>query len=521
MFVNSLKVTLDNLKGIKHMEFNAPTHSGVYILTGVNGCGKSTLLTALARISKSNVFKEEFIETQFDNYGNAKISYEINKDNRLTSGYFSKVKNWNPHPKGFSLKNNTPFATVYYITTSQQRFFESELIKHPIRPTESRERAASVFIKEGFKEIFQTEKFDKLRFQTIHNIGAGARNPRRGNKVYYINEEGKIYSELNFSLGEKMVLNALDALDGIKEHSLLLIDEIELALHPMAQVRFYKLLQRMAKEKNMMVVISTHSPTLIKISENNYFLDKDEEGVVIVKENCYPSYILKDVTMENEVNPDYLLFVEDDQAKRLLSVIIESIRSKENCNRNFTYKITRVGGWEETIRLMSDFKSINPYSKKNVQAFPDQDAKISIDEISNKDENRRSDSGKRKLNLWNSHHQNILPLHITPELGVLDWLKIQGKYAKIQDILENQYSNVSFRFENILHAVLATPEKGGNDREKAKYRLMDIIQELRQRLPEMNEEEGYKLLYQAYVNDNYAEIKSYYLRQFCYILNRK
>ena len=35
-------ITIENLRSIKHLEFEVPT-SGVHVLTGCNGCGKSSL----------------------------------------------------------------------------------------------------------------------------------------------------------------------------------------------------------------------------------------------------------------------------------------------------------------------------------------------------------------------------------------------------------------------------------------------------------------------------------------------
>lgn len=52
---------------------------------------------------------------------------------------------------------------------------------------------------------------------------------------------------MNFSLGERLVLNTLDYAQDVPDNSLLLIDEIELALHPTAQVKFYEYVQGLAR----------------------------------------------------------------------------------------------------------------------------------------------------------------------------------------------------------------------------------------------------------------------------------
>ena len=44
------KITLDNTKNIRHLEFVLPERPGVCLLVGPNGSGKTTLLVCLDRI---------------------------------------------------------------------------------------------------------------------------------------------------------------------------------------------------------------------------------------------------------------------------------------------------------------------------------------------------------------------------------------------------------------------------------------------------------------------------------------
>lgn len=447
----------------------------------------------------------------------------MEKDGTNTDVYFTKTKSkWNPHPKNCSLGKAAPFEQVIYITTSTQRFFESDIKTHPIEKTEAAARPASPTLKAGLKKILVSDKFDKLKYQTIKNKGAAVTRPRRGNKVYYIpSTDGSVYSELNFSLGERMLLNALDTLENVKEKTLLLIDEIELALHPIVQINFYNYIEEIAKEKDLMVIISTHSPSLIRYAHNRYFLELAADGNVEVKTNCLPSFILRDLTTENENNPDYLLFVEDEQAMRLLNVIISKIRDKENSTKYFTYRIIKVGGWEETIRLMSDFKTVKPYSHLTVHAFPDRDAKQTLDDIEAKDNEHRTEADERRRTLWRDNCHNILPLHITPELGIWDWIVCDGSSDKIQQLLETDYGTLTFRIKDCVDYVNCHTLNGSNEREKAKYKLMDLTTQLIERLPSIRRERVYDLIYNCYVEDKYEEIKNYYKQTFCYILNRK
>lgn len=508
MFADQLTITIENLRGISHLVFHAPTKHGVYVLSGVNGCGKTTLLTALARISDPNAFNAYLIDTPFDNFSQSKISYKIIKDGQEYIGSFKKaVKYWNPVPKNFNLAAISPFSSVTFISTAHQRFVESSILENKIEKTDTRSLPASNVLRYGMSRILDNPIFQNLRFQTIKNKGAAVKNPRRDNKVYYIPLEGKkSYSEIHFSFGEKMVLNALEVLTKAKEKSIVLIDEIELALHPTAQVRFYEYIREIANDKKLLVILSTHSASLIKLAKNRIYLDHDPDvqGGVIVKNDCYPAYILRDITFSEDINPDFLLFVEDVQAKRLLDTILNEIKRREHYQGNLIYRICPVAGWEETIRLMDHFKSIPPYSAKNVEAFPDADAADSIQAISDKPEENRTDSEKRRLALWNDANYNILPLHITPELGVWNWLSSgHGAVNAFKNLIEDKYGNQIFNLSNIITDVAALPPTGKNEREKAKFRLMDLFTELKMHMPELDEDSYYKFLYKSYVISNY------------------
>ena len=516
-----MKITLENIKGIKKLEYEAPNKVGIYVLTGVNGSGKSTLLTALARISDTSVFSAQFKETPFDSYKGAKISYHIEKDGKTHEvSYLKKDKKWDPYPTGHRLKDIAPFTEVVYISTTNQRFIESEIKDKPIEKAETKANAASSALKNGMKDILNTDKFEDLKYQTITNKGGGARNPRRKNRVYYIpTDNNSAFSELNFSLGERMVLNALYALENIKEKALLLIDEIELALHPVAQIRFYNYLKKIAKEKQLMVIISTHSPSLIRYASQRHFLEPQPDGSVEVKTDCYPSYILRDVTIEEETPPDYTLFVEDDQARWLLSAIIKKMKVEENFSKKLSYKIVPVGGWRETINLMKEFMYTSPYSKRNVEAFPDKDAEDSIEEIREKE--KKTEHDKEILELWDSCKANICPLHITPELGVWEWLKIDRAPDKLEESIEKEVGTNSFRMKDIVKEVSGMHFQEDKPRKEAKKRLDALVNKLLTKISDKRPEDFYNLIYKSYVEHNYEKIGLYYKQTFCKIIGRK
>ena len=123
-----------------------------------------------------------------------------------------------------------PYKNTLFISTTGMRFFSQEF-QFNNRP---RFNEVSEDITKPMNRILDTDKFNNLRFVTVKEKRGRQRYLHRNNKLYVIKEANGFYSEANFSLGERLLLNTLDLLEHISPHTLLLIDEVELALHPIA-----------------------------------------------------------------------------------------------------------------------------------------------------------------------------------------------------------------------------------------------------------------------------------------------
>jgi hypothetical protein len=72
------------------------------------------------------------------------------------------------------------------------------------------------------------------------------------------------YSEAWAGSGEFAVVQLIMSVAACEEKTLLLLDEPEVSLYPGAQVRLMDFLRRMAVDKKLQVVLSTHSPAVIQ-----------------------------------------------------------------------------------------------------------------------------------------------------------------------------------------------------------------------------------------------------------------
>ncbi|TGD58252.1 ATP-dependent nuclease [Flavobacterium humi] len=466
-------IIIENLKNIRLLNFEIP-NGGVHVLTSVNGSGKTTLLTCLERIINSYAFQRHFKTSnndQFDNYRNARITYIRNATTSVTYRY--KNTRWVPAPrKNSNLLLHLGFSQVIYLTSSDERFYiqNQELNTANIS-------AASQFIKDGMNEIFQTTKFTDLR--RIKLIGKGLGNVRR-NFGYVlplgtVGGQNRYFSEKNFSLGEVLILNALSELSNAVNNGLVLIDEIELALHPKVQILFLNFLKRIANNKNLTVILSTHSSSLIKAAPRLIFLSRNSNGNVEVEYDCYPAIALQNVAITEEVQPDIVFFVEDISAKYLLQELINYYLTHINTTRRPIMKILPVAGYKQTVYFMVSSMSYLIPSNTKVYSFLDQDVQLTINTLAVKV--NRTISEQELLNVFNANNQIIKYLPITPELGIVTHLNNNPTTHIIP--LQNLFNEVF----DISQIIVDENNRGlvysANPRDAAKVRIQYYIERIK------------------------------------------
>lgn len=100
----------------------------------------------------------------------------------------------------------------------------------------------------------------------------GNADKRRRNTAFAIPLGGnRFYTEQNFSFGEIVLLNLLYDIESVEKDSLVLVDELEMALHPSAQIRLMQYLSELSEQNNLTVLISTHSASIIKAQKKRLF----------------------------------------------------------------------------------------------------------------------------------------------------------------------------------------------------------------------------------------------------------
>lgn len=407
------KIILENIKGIHRLEFELPNNCGVHLITGKNGTGKTNLLVALYRICNGDAFRDNFPlgANNFDDISQYRITY-IHNGSRVL--YSHTNHGWDPHPRGNAgILNSFGFANTIYVSATKMRFDVHTPAQ--LRNNRLHKIRVSQDFANAMNQILGTDKFTNLKYIQLVSQGRPGRQIRHNNKLYVI--DGQNYSENTFSLGERFVLNMLDQLEGVQDNTLVVIDEIELALHPIAQIEFYNYLHHLSRIKNLTVIIATHSSSLIKNCSSVYYL-QNNRGNVTVLDNCKPSFILSGLTTSVDNNYDKLFLVEDKMAYYCLETMLT--KHYRQTQQLLNYKILYVGGWSQVIEFLKQMNTILPYKPGMVFAYLDYDAQTSLNDLAhlpNLNEGQQKD-----LNNYNDVRQYVSFLHITPEIDMWDWL---------------------------------------------------------------------------------------------------
>jgi energy-coupling factor transporter ATP-binding protein EcfA2 len=460
-----MKIILRNIKRITELCFEIPTQ-GIWILTGLNGSGKTSLFASIYRIGAKHAFQRFYktspLEYRVDSYEDAEIEYQIGGE---TVQYHYGGQRWRATPRrNANIFTHSPYASIEYIAANGDRI---EPFPDEIQPR--RLRNASNEIKLFLFEVLGDPKWNNLQYvNTRRGIGSDAfLVPYQAGAVRYF------FSEKSFSLGELCALKLAIKISNVPNNSLLLIDEVEMALHPQAQVRLLRKVTQIATEKQLTILFSTHSATLIKNSERKQIihLRSDSNGHVSSIMGAFPAQVLGDIAFDDELAADFVFYVEDKQAKLLTEQLIGMYIAHSYPHENYRplYKVAPVGGFVQVVEMLNNSSVVFANYVKRY-ALLDEDVKT--DAL----QNARRQGNQPLLDLFTRASNKAKFLPCTPEVGVIEMFEINTR----ENIQLADQLNRMFNGHNInIIALTSAPDylqlTKANLRDRAKDRLNNIV----------------------------------------------
>lgn len=182
--------------------------------------------------------------------------------------------------------------------------------------------------------------------------------------IYKYNNANE-YSSYNAATGEEVLAKIIIDTIEIKKDSLVLIDEIEVGLHPKVQRRLIDVLYHIARTDNKQFIITSHSPSILSSlpDKSRTFIEKQNNGEYKAIPNISVNAALS--KMDSISYPLVDIFCEDKEAYKIIKKAIFSIQTEQKLN-NFNDLINPiiVGSADKTYNCLKahqetyDFKKI-------------------------------------------------------------------------------------------------------------------------------------------------------------------
>ncbi|MBB4797981.1 putative ATPase [Brevundimonas bullata] len=281
----------------------------VTALIGTNGGGKSTILGAAAIAHKSvkpGLFfpKSSIGDQSMSNWG---IGYEI----------IEKKKNpTQPISRNARFRNS--------------KWVRDDLIDRPVLyfgiqrtvpASERREFKKFATFSYKFKGV-RTELSGTTQEQVARILGKDVSKFEQAavstTQSFYVGGDGNItYSEFHFGAGESSILRMVSEIEAAPENAIVLIEEIENGLHPVATRRMVEYLIDVASRRSIQTIFTTHSEdALTPLPPEAIWSSIDgrtRQGKISIE-------ALRAIT--GRVDERLAIFVEDDFAKEWVEAIV-------------------------------------------------------------------------------------------------------------------------------------------------------------------------------------------------------
>ena len=290
--------------------------------------------------------------------------------------------------------------------------------------------------------------------------------------------------------------------------SLILIDELELAIHPSSQIRLIQCLKNLSQERGLTILISTHSASIIKSQRNVIFLDAQSDGNVEVIYKCPPAKAIGAIGMREDTNPDIIVLVEDEMGKSLFYALKQKYNSLQDETSYLDIRILEIGGFPNVIHFYIETNNYIFYDNVYVAAFLDKDVETDIIPYP-----QYSNSSLIQQYHDNSYYIHFLPY--TPEVLLIKtfYFYKTNLLRYLKSLYDNQQLNYStseqFDFTQYEQPFPAFNNQGeynnytncrGAFRDKCKKEAKRISEQLSQQINQSTDE-IYRAVYKFAVNE--------------------
>lgn len=332
-------VEITNLRGWNGQRIKFPFP--IVAISGENGSGKSTIIQACAAVyqkqhsqgsvkQKGTKYASDFFPSTFwDKVENAAVKFGYTQGREQKDGSIRvRSERW----KGNS---DRPLRDVSFLDLSRIVPIGGRLGYAKIAKTSHVEASSEKFDEERLARLSSIlgHRYDQAKM-ALADVDLGRRIP-------VLQRTSASYSGYHQGQGETTIAELIQA--DLPKYGLVLIDEIESSLHPRAQRRLIRDLATVCRERELQIILTTHSPYVLEeLPKEARIQIFEQDGTRQAMIGVSPEFALS--SMDDVHHPECELYVEDDAAKTLLMEIL-SQRDRDLASRVLitTYGAASVG----------------------------------------------------------------------------------------------------------------------------------------------------------------------------------
>jgi len=295
----------------KSIEFEFP----ITAIVGPNGGGKTTIAGAAAILYKKVAPATFFAKSgKYDlSMLNWKIEYEaIDKSVKRNDTVRRTAKYHNLKWARSTLNRDVLIFGVSRTVPAAERKELRRCVSNNFSVEEDRIESLSDAVAQSVSSILDK---DISQFKRIKVDEKGSVTLLSG-----VNAKGDTFSEFHFGAGESSVIRMVLQLEAASDNALVIIEEIENGLHPIATIRMVEYLIELAERKKIQAIFTTHSnDALLPLPSNAIWASVNGElyqGKLDIRS-------LRAIS--GQVNSKLVVFVEDDFAGLWARQILSSI----------------------------------------------------------------------------------------------------------------------------------------------------------------------------------------------------
>jgi predicted ATPase len=492
----NVKIYFENIKGIKKLEepFELKLDNSLYVIIGENGVGKSTLMTTIGQLLNHNSLKNEFKGKGFENSYieyilNDMIYYRWEKKSNWILTTRNEIQTYMLKIRGFfesSIVSGTRFNHLSYKNKFLSFIDEKNDLKSFIDKFK-KEEIISKYMSDIMCREYNIYSYN-FNFKYRKEVTDGDKKyemKSKSIKIYGNLKDDKFIPEFLMSGGEYFLLNLFkflaNYLKNKSEKKLIVIDEIELALHPRAIRNLVKIINNDFLKNNFTFIIATHSlPVIYSASANNLIYLKMENGIMHFEKGKKAGFLASYID-EKLALFDRLILVEDILALEFIEYFIKNDEILNYLSENVLFQIIPLGGWNEVLNFATWNKYYSFLKSNNILILLDGDVKKDKRFI----ERNENEKIEKELNI------DFLP-----------FLNIENLFTNellINENFKNKVKNVFLKTKNFDEYFRDLNMNASKTKEyKANFRK---FKEKLQKFPNITEDKIYGFLFDYILNE--------------------